>query len=138
MRRLKELSTTVRQALSKGGVLSSEILDGAEVNAELAELKALSPTPQAGTELLERAAVMEQAGVAPKDILIRTAYFTEGGDYGQANIDFFSAKLPAQKAEESNPATPGCTSKPTPPGTAHAWIGSALLSSAPLSMQEKS
>ena len=98
---LKELSTTVRQALAKGGVGSDEILDDAEVTAELAELKAVSPTPQVGAELLKRVAAMEQAGVAPKDILIRTGYYTEGGDYGQSNVNFFSAKLAAQKADGS-------------------------------------
>ena len=98
---LNELCTVVRQALAKGGVGSDEILDDAEVNAELAELKTVSPTPQVGAELLARVAAMEQAGVAPKDILIRTGYFTEDGDYGQANIDFFTAKLAAQKADGS-------------------------------------
>ena len=98
---LNELSTAVRQALAKGGVGSDEILDDAEMAAELAELKAVSPTPQVGAELLSRIDAMEKAGVSSRDILIRTGYYTEGCDYGQANIDFFSAKLAAQKTDGS-------------------------------------
>ena len=98
---LNDLSTVVRQALAKGGVGTDEIIDDDTLNAELAELKEVSPTPQVGAELLARVAAMEQAGVAPKDILTRTGYYTEDGDYGKANIDFFSAKLAAQKADGS-------------------------------------
>ena len=106
---LNELSTAVRQALAKGGVGSDEILSDKELAADIAQVAAVSPTPQVGAELLSRIAVMEQAGVAPQDILIRTGYFKEDGDYSKANIDFFSAKIAAQKADGSygkQPAKP--------------------------------
>ena len=72
-----------------------------KLDADLAELMEVSPTPQVGAELLARVAAMEKAGVAPKDILICTGYYTEDGDYGKANIDFFSAQLAARKADGS-------------------------------------
>ena len=39
---------------------------------------------------------LRTAGVEPKDVLTRCGYYVEGGDYGQANIDFFDARLKAE------------------------------------------
>ena len=74
---LNELSKGVRQALAKGGVGSDEILSDEELAADIAQVAAVSPTPQVGAELLARITAMEQAGIASKDILIRTGYFLE-------------------------------------------------------------
>jgi len=74
--------------------------------AEVA-IEGVPATPLVGEELLNRIAELEVAGVEPKDVLIRCGYYVEGGDYGKANIDFFDAKLKAQKANGSwKPWTP--------------------------------
>lgn len=72
-----------------------------------AVIEGVPATPLVGEELLNRIAELEVAGVEPKDVLIRCGYYVEGGDYGKANIDFFDAKLKAQKANGSwKPWTP--------------------------------
>ena len=98
---LKELSITVRQALAKGGVGADEIIEDEKLNEEIAAIKEVSTVPLVGEELLNRINQLEQSGVAPKDVLIRCGYYIEGDDYGKANIDFFDARLKAQKASGS-------------------------------------
>lgn len=72
-----------------------------------AAIKEVSAVPLVGEQLLTRINQLEQSGVASKDVLIRCGYYVEGGDYGKANIDFFDAKLKAQKANGSwKPWTP--------------------------------
>ena len=95
---LNELSTPVRQALAKGGIGSIELPDANELNADLADLKAVSPSPLVGAELLARITELEEAGVASSEILTCCGYYKEGDDYGNANINFFSAKIAAQKS----------------------------------------
>ena len=68
------------------------------INTESDSIKAVSPTPLVGAELLERIFALKRAGVfSSRDILICTGYYKEGDDYGQSNIDFFGAKLAATK-----------------------------------------
>ena len=94
---VSELPITVKQALIKGGAIEGEAIAKEEIEAQAELVNVVSPTRLTGAVLLERVDAMENAGVSPRDVLIRTGYYTDGCDYGQANIDFFSAKLAATK-----------------------------------------